>query len=209
MSVTLRKLAQEVLRLESGGDVSSDSQLSEGYVILMLRQASNKFLQGKIFERLNEDDRSGLQLMTVTYTVDVLGENPNKYIDLPEFYMNLPFNKGLAAIAPVEDPTAHFIPRLNPAVSRTLPCADLEPGQISYWSKGLKAYFDGDQVDFGKVLVDLVVASPDSVGADDVLPIFPEQQYDLILLVRQMLANRPIQDRILDNNPDAGIKTKV
>lgn len=206
--ISLRKIAQEVIRLESGGDPSNDSQLDEAYIILMIRQASNKFLQGKIFERLNEDDRSGLQLMTVTYTVDVQGENPNKYIDLPEFYMNLPFNKGLAAIAPVEDPTNFFIPRHNPSVSRTLPCADLEPGQYSYWSKGLKAYFDGDQVDFGKVLVDLVVASPDSVGADDSLPIYPEQQFDLIMLVRQMLANQPIQDKILDNNKDVGVKIK-
>lgn len=206
--ITLRKLAQEVMRLESGGDVSNDSQLSEAYIILMLRQASNKFLQGKIYERLNEDDRSGLQLMTVTYTVDVQGDNPNKYIDLPEFYMNLPFNKGLAAVAPVEDPTNFFIPRLNPSVSRTLPCADLEPGQYSYWSKGLKVYFDGDQVDFGKVLVDLVVASPDSIGADDALPIYPEQQYDLILLARQLLVNQPIQDKILDNNKDVEVKIK-
>ncbi len=206
--ITLRKLALEVMRLESGGDQSADSQLSEAYVILMLRQASNKFLQTKVFEKLNEDDRSQLQLMVASYEVDVQGDNPSKYIDLPEFYMNLPFNRGLAAIAPIDDPTNHFIPRLNPAVSRNLPCADLDPGQYSYWSKGLKVYFDGDQVDFGKVLVDLVVASPDSIGPDDALAIFPEQQYDLIMMVRQMLQNRPLQDKLLDGNADVGVKTQ-
>ena len=206
--ITLRQIAQEVMRLESGGDVSNDSQLNEGYVIRMVRQASNKFLQAKIYERLNEDDRSSIQLMIASYEVDVAGEMPNKYIDLPDFYMNLPFNKGLHAIAPVEDPTNHFIPRHNPAVSMNLPCADLDPGQYSYWTKGLRVYFDGDQVDFGKVLVDLVVASPDNIEPDDALPIYPEQQYDLILLVRQMLLNRPLQDRILDNNADVGVKIK-
>ena len=206
--ITLRQIAQEVIRLESGGDSSNDSQLSEGYVIRFIRQASNKFLQTKVFERLSVDDRSLLQLMIATYTVPVNGDSPNKTITLPEFYMNLPFNKGLAAIAPVEDPTNHFIPRHNPAVSKYLPCANLDPGQVSYWTKGLTVYFDDTQNEFSKVLVDLVVASPDSIGVDDPLPIYPEQQYDLILMVRQMLQNRPIQDKILDNNPDIGVRTR-
>jgi len=41
MSITIRKIAQEVIRLESGGDRSMDSQLSEGYVMTMVRQASS------------------------------------------------------------------------------------------------------------------------------------------------------------------------
>ncbi len=195
--VTLRQIAQEALRAEN-----------EGYAIRYARQASNTLLQPKIFERLSEDDRSMIELMIVSYEVDVEGENPSKFITLPEFYMNLPFNKGLHAIAPIEDPTAHMIPRHTPGISRNLPCADLDPGQISYWTKGLKVYFDGTELDLGKVLVDLVVASPDSIGADDPLPIYAEMQYPLVMMVRQMLTNRPVQDRILDNNPDAGIRTQ-
>jgi len=56
------------------------------------------------------------------------------------------------------------------------------------------------------VLVDLVVASPDSIEPDDVLPIYPEHQADLIVMVRQMIANRPLQDKILDSNADLGVK---
>ncbi len=208
MSVTLRKMAQEVIRLESGGDQSMDSQLSEGYVILFIRQAANKLLNGRMLERMANDDRSTLQLMIASYEVTVEGTLPNKFITLPDFYVNLPFNKGLHAIAPVEDPTNHFIPRHNPAVSKNLPCADLDPGQYSYWTKGMKVYFDGDQVDFGKVLVDLVVAAPDNVGIDDALPLFPEHQVDIIQMVREMIKTQPPQDKILDNNPDIGVKTR-
>src|SRR6478609_7296463 len=142
--ITLKKLSAEVIRLESGGDSSVDSQLSEGYIILMLRQALNKMLAPKIFERLSQDDRSGLQLMIASYEVNVLGEIPNKYIDLPEFYINLPFNKGLHGIAPIEDPTAFFIPRHTPSVSRNLPCSDLDPDTNSYWTKGFRVFFDND-----------------------------------------------------------------
>jgi len=196
--ITLQKVAQEIIRLESGGDPSNDSQLSEAYVILMVRQASNKFLKNMILENLSEDDRSTLPLMVVRYEVDVFGESPNKYITLPDFYIHLPFNKGLRGLALVEDPTNEGIPRHNPGVSRNLPCADLDPKQFSYYTEGLKVYLD-DHFEYGKVLLKLVVASPDTIAITDSLPIYPEHQADLILMVRQMLANRPPQDKVLDN----------
>jgi hypothetical protein len=206
MSVTIRKIAQEVIRLESGGSPSIDSELNEGYVMLLVRQASNRFLKNMILENLSQDDRSTLPLMVVRYEVVVAGTDPNKYITLPDFYIHLPFNKGLRGVALVEDPTNEGIPRHNPGVSRNLPCADLEPGQFSYYTEGLKVYFD-DNFEYGKVLLKLVVASPDSIAADDSLPIYPEHQADLIMMVRQMIANSPIQDKVLDNNADIGVKT--
>jgi hypothetical protein len=198
MSISIRKLAQEIIRLESGGDKSIDSELSEGYVMLMVRQASNRFLKNMVLENLGEDDRSTLPLMVVRYTVDVEGTDPNKYITLPDFYIHLPFNKGLRGVALVEDPTNEGIPRHNPAVSRNLPCADLDPGQFSYYPEGLKVYFD-DNFEYSKVLLKLVVASPDSITDDSALPIYPEHQADLIMMVRQMISNRPPQDKVLDN----------
>jgi hypothetical protein len=206
MSITLRKISQEVIRLESGGDRSNDSQLSEGYIIQMVRQASNKFLKNMMLENLADDDRSTLPLMVARYEVAVAGTSPNKYSVLPDFYIHLPFNKGLRGVALVQDPTNEFIPRHNPGVSRSLPCADLEPGQFSYYTEGLKVFFDGD-FEYSKVLLKLVVASPDNIAADDPLPIYPEHQADLILMVRQMISNSPVQDKILDGNADIGVKT--
>jgi len=98
--ITLAKLAAEIIRLESGGSQSDDSELSEAYVILMCRQAANKLLVPVIYNQLNGDDRGTLPLVIASYTVDVQGSHPNRYIDLPEFYQALPFNKGLYGIAP-------------------------------------------------------------------------------------------------------------
>lgn len=207
--ITLRQIAAEIIRLESGGSQSTDSQLREAYVILMIRQALNKMLPMKVYERLNSEDgdRGVPQLMIASYEVTVVGENPVKSIPLPEFYLNLPYNKGLVAIAPVDDPTNVFIPRLNPTVSRGLPCSDKDPGQYSYWTKGMNVYFD-DDMDLAVVLVDLVVAAPDSIGINDSLPIYPEMQADVIIMVRQMIAGTPPQDKKLDGNADIGIKTR-
>jgi hypothetical protein len=206
--ITLRKIAAEVKRLESGGDPSQDSQLSEAYLILLARQAANAVLHTRIHERLNtpdDGDRSVPQLMIASYEIDVEGDAPNKRITLPEFQQNLAFNRGLV-IAPVDDPTNHFIPRHNPGVSKFLPCAELEEGQNSYWQKGKNVYFD-ESMDLAKVLVDLLVAAPDSVGIDDALPIYPEMQFEIIAMVRQMIANKPLQDKLLDGNADKGVKT--
>lgn len=206
--VTLQQLAWEVIRLESGGSQSDDSELSEAYVIKMLRQAANKLLSPIIYNNLNSDDRGTLPLVIASYTVDVQGSHPNRYLDLPEFYQSLPFNKGLYGIAPVDNRSKHFIPRHNPGVSYGLPCADLDPGMSSYFTEGLRVYFD-DEMALKKVLVKLLVVAPDNIAKTDSLPIFPEMQADLILMVRQMLANTPIQDRRLDGNADLMVKTKV
>ena len=203
---TLRMIAQEAIRMESGGDVSDDSRFSEPYTILMARQAANKLISPLIYANMNEGDRGTLPLLIVGYEVPVTGTVPNRKVTLPEVYNNHAFGKGLYGIAPIEDPTNHFIPRNSPAVSRNLPCADLEPGQNSYYTEGLTAYFD-ENMDFKKVLVKVLMAAPDSVGPDDNLPIYPEMEYDIIMMVRQMLRDQPLQDRILDGNPDIGVKT--
>lgn len=203
--ITLQKLAAEIIRLESGGSQSDDSELSEAYVILMCRQVANKLLVPVIYNQMNGDDRGTLPLVIASYTVDVQGSHPNRYIDLPEFYQALPFNKGLYGIAPVDNRSKHFIPRHNPGVSYGLPCADLDPGMYSYFTEGLKVYFD-DSMPLKKVLVKLLVAAPDNIAKTDSLPILPEMQADLILMVRQMIANTPPQDRRLDGSPDIGVK---
>ena len=206
--ITLRQICRQIIELESGGAQNVDSNLSEAYIIQYIRQMSNTVLKPRIYENLSQDDRSVLALMVASYEVVVKGTTPNKYIDLPEFYMSLPFNKGLAAVAPIDDPTNFFIPRLNPAVSKNLPCADLDPGQYSYYAKGMKVFFDNDGFEFGKVLVDLVVASPDSIGVDDSLPLFPEHQIEIIQKVREMLKTMPPQDKLIDSNPDKSVKVK-
>lgn len=205
--ITLQKIAREVIRLESGGDQSNDSQLNEAYIVLLARQAANKLLSTKIYERLNEDDRTIPEAAWATYEISVLGDAPNKYIDLPEIPINTPMDAGLR-IAPIEDPTNHFIPRHQPGVSRNLPCADLDPGQVSFWRKGKRVYFDGDEMELGKIMADIAVIAPDNVTPTDPLPMYPEQQFDLILMVRQMLQGQPIQDKILDNNKDVGVRMK-
>lgn len=204
--ISLKKLAYEAQRLEYGEFWNDDdSQLSINYTILIARQILNKLLSAKVYENLNNDDRGGLDLITVQYTVTVVGESPSKYITIPEFYNgNLPFNKGIVGVATVEDATNFGIPRRNPSVSRNLPCSDLEPGQFSWWTSGLKIYFDS-YFEYNKVLLYLLVAAPDTIGVDDILPIYPEMQADLLTMLRAEITDRKgIQAKLADPNTESG-----
>lgn len=207
--ITLLKIAYEAQRIVYGEYIdNSEDQLSKNYVVLLARQALNKLLAPKIFENLNGDDRGTLPLMVVQYTVSVTGESPNKKITLPEFYVNLPFNKGIHGVATVEDPTNFGIPRLNPSVSRNLPCSDLDPGQFSWWTIGYNLYFD-EHFEYAKVLLYLLVAAPDTIGESDPLPIFPEMQLDLVNILCEMIRDRKgIQTRLADPNTNVDSTVK-
>lgn len=202
--ITVRQLAQEVIRLETGGYPSDQTPFNEGYIMRFVRQAANLFLQPMVLANLGSDDRGSLPMLIVGYQVNVLGEDTHKYITLPEFFMQLPFNRGLKGIASIEEPTNEYIPRLQPGVSHSLPCADAEQ-QPTYWQEGLTVYFD-KEIELGKVLVKLVVAAPDSILPDAPLPLYAEMQVPIIAAVRQMLANRPPQDKVLDQNADVVTK---
>lgn len=207
--ITLKKLSYEAHRLEYGEYIADDeSQLSLNYAILLCRQACNTFLTKYIFERIKEDDRSSPQMFIVRYTVSTSGAAGSKVLTLPEFYKHLPFNKGLHGIATTAAPTTFFIPRHTPEVSNGLPCADLEPGQHSYWTLGYTVNFSSGMAE-SSLYVYLLVAAPDTIGVDDSLPIYPEMQAEIIQLVRQMMreGKEPVQQKIIDPMSDVG-KTK-
>lgn len=203
---TLRSLAQQIIRLENGGPVSDQSVWDEGHVMALVRQGANLMLNPIILGQMSDDDRSAPPLLIVRYTVDVLedGDSAHSYIELPEFYKHLSFNRGLKGISLVEEPDQEMIPRQQPGVSRGLACADAEQ-QLTYFQEGTRILFD-KPIDVAKVLLKLLVAAPSSIGPDAALPIYKEMEGVIITWVRQQLANRPIQDRILDGNPDAGVR---
>lgn len=191
--ITVRQLAQEIIRLENSIEPAVTTQYNEQYIMRLVRQAANTFLQPMVFGNMANDDRGSLPMLIVGYEVSVQGEDTHKYITLPEFFQQLLFNKGLKGIAPIEEPTNEWIPRQQPGVSHNLACADAEQ-QPTYWQEGLRVYFD-KEIDLGKVLVKLVVAAPDSVLPDAPLPLYAEMQAPIIQLVRQMMQNRrPLED---------------
>ncbi len=202
--ITLRKIAFEFRRMMAGGDPGPDFHIPEAYAILLARQGLQALIRPIILDNLNQDDRSSLPMYIATYEVNVQGEVGHQFLELPEWYIRLPYNKGLHGIAPIEEPTNFYIPRHNPQVTYNLDCADVE-GQRSYYAIGMKVYLDKEE-EKSKLLVYLVIPAPDSITEDASLPMFPEQQFELLALMRQLWANEPIQDKIIDGNKDLQVR---
>jgi len=210
--ITLNKIAYQFIRKQSGGDKIKDSQIRKNYVILLARQALNSLIKPVFFENLQMGDRGTIPMFICSYDVDVKDEDitERKYIDIPEFYIHLPYNKGLRSISPVDDPLNTFKPRHNPMVTQGLPAGKLA-GHYGYYVEGMKSFFDEkvDQDGVEKVTIKLLVAAPDTLGKDDPLPIYAEQQVQLFALLQQLWADAPPQDKLVDENADyLGVRTK-
>lgn len=205
--ITVNQIAHQVRRDLTGGDTSKDSNFNIEYIKIRARQGLNKLLKLAIYEKRNNFDRSAVTQYIATYPNLDVEEDTDRgepYLDIPEFYQSLPHNKGIYAVCPNDNHQEPLIRRNFQSVSYGLPCYHLE-GKKGYYVEGMRIYFDKD-FDDGKATLKLIVAAPDKFGDDDPLPILPEQQFDLIDMVKASMAERPLEDKINDGNPDIGVK---
>jgi hypothetical protein len=98
-----------------------------------------------------------------------------------------------------------MIPVANAGVTVNLPHADMERQSYGFYVEGLKLLWIRnilrDKVT--KVMVKLIVASADTLGIDEPLPVLPENVARIIDRVIGMQMNpRLPQDRLNDNNPN-------
>ncbi|HDZ26201.1 hypothetical protein LCGC14_1022960 [marine sediment metagenome] len=201
--ITLNKLAYQIMRIPSGGDRLKDSQINKAYVILHCRQELNALIKPFLFDNMKMGVRSTLPMFIGNYDLTVKEESdPPKriYLDVPEVYIHIPpYNMGLYSVHPVGRPFDVVIPRHNPQVSQKLEAGELQ-GQAGYYVEGLKLYFDqakGENIT--KIMtLKIIIGAPDTIGIDDALPIYPEQQGILQDMVLAKLSQMGPQDKIVD-----------
>lgn len=211
--ITLRQIAGQVHRILNGGQANTDSEYDDRYTVLLIRSAINNILaiQQIMTKRQIADDRSLEKMYIATYpSISVQNDSTTErsYAELPDFYISLPYNRGLVQVSAMDKPLEPMIQIPYPSVSNTLPCGQLQ-GRKGYYVEGLRIYWDEliNKKAVQKVLVKLLVAAPDSIGINDPLPITPEQ----ITRVREMVIaeyrQEGVQDKIVDSNKDIGVKT--
>ena len=208
---TLRKIAAEIHRILSGGQLSNDSELDERYTIELIRNAMAEILKLQyLTKRQVADDRTHEKMYVATYPkIEVKWDDDTEraYAELPDFYVSLPYNRGVVSVASMDKPLDPMIQKLNPSVSSTLPAGKLQ-GKIGYYVEGLRVYWDEDvrKKNVRKVLVKLIVPAPNTLKNDDNLPVTPEQVGGIIDRVIGWYKAEGIQDRISDSNKDIGVR---
>lgn len=200
--ITLKELAWLIIREASGGDPSHDSPYGERTVIKKIKMHLNHALKVERFGRMNLGDKSAMPMFIYTYEdieVDKTGDYPT--LMLPEFFIDLPHNKGIHMIAPDDDPHCPYIRRNNQGVSRKLECGKLL-GEAGWWQEGYKVFLAPTEKVRDKATVKLILVGPDALSDNSPLPITPDMLPPMIEAIKAELLQQPAQDVINDNNKD-------
>jgi hypothetical protein len=118
--------------------------------------------------------------------------------------MVLKYNKGIYSVADMRTPYKHMVPVANPGVTYNLIHSSFERDNYGYTQEGMRGYFMRDPHRDGvkKLLVQLLLPAPESIGLDEPLPLIPENISRIKDIVMQRIATRMPQDRLNDNDPN-------
>lgn len=179
---TLRQIALVHIDRFSGGDRGTASELSIQDVIFRIRVICNELLKVEYYGKYQDNDRSAIAQCIASYELTLTNDPDCAYVTLPDFYLNLPYSRGLhrifqRAYNAAGNPTdTEFALSHQPAIALKTRTARY-PGLNLCWIEGYKVKFYNVYAEPGttnKIIAQLVVAAPDSIGEDDPLPIMPE-----------------------------------
>jgi hypothetical protein len=189
-----------------GGDRATSDELSHQDIILRARIAANKVLKANYLDKLGDGDRSNIQMCIASYELSLQNDADCAFVTLPDFFISLAHNRGIDRIfqrktknkgnpSEVEFALVH-----QPAVNLKTRVASY-PGINICWQEGFKLKFYNMYVEpnqQAKMIVNLVVAAPDSIGENDPLPITS----DMVDLILKELTVVPLQNPPVPNTFD-------
>ena len=208
---TKAKLAEQILRLYKGGEVSSDNSLTLPEVKLLVGQALNRILK---MERLQMQTQMGEgfpdSTCIATYTTLTVSEDFSRgeyYTTLPVYPMSLPNNMGVWHISLLDDADSPFIPIPSSAMGllKNLPTGAME-GMTGYEVNGRRVTFKTDDLFSSneKLLLRLLVVDVDGLTDYDPLPIPTDMEDVVIKEVLTLLgAIKTKEDVVADSNDQA------
>tara|TARA_B100000963_G_C22516724_1_gene621020 strand:- start:279 stop:923 length:645 start_codon:yes stop_codon:yes gene_type:complete len=178
MPTTKRILAEQCMRILSGGYVTKDTEFDIREIMLAVEQSRDKLVKQEIMSTSFSNtsayvDTSGVigSFLSV-YDNVAINFDANKdlrYIDLPAMPLALPDDKGVYHVSYQRDQRASFVRMPNGSIGLygNMPSSRLL-GKEGYWVEQDRVYFNENvNPDLGNVLLKLVVV------AKDILPNAP------------------------------------
>ncbi len=184
---TLRKLTEMHMRAMHGGGLpGDDTRLDERVIAERIKLILPQLLQLEYYENYKEGDRLLPGMFTAVYEdLKIEKDRQGKYVVLPAFYLGLPYQKGIQGVWLDGKRDEPMMRRNNPHVSLGLECSYVT-GLQSYFVQGRRLYFDRADADKqdSKVFVELVVALPEPIGMDDLLPVTEQMQHKILQILK-------------------------
>lgn len=205
---TLRSLAFQFID-DITGSQTTDSRLDERDVILKIRQILNEVMILSAIPRLKAGDGSAITQYISTYQLTI-NNDPllnRAFVTLPEFYASLIYNKGIHRIFfqkdKIQDSYKDVVLSHHPSIGNNQRAGNLANVYYAY-VEGFNIYFRNLVVEPKEnpvVVVQIIVAAPDSIGINDTLPIIPEQQSEVLKRLKMYYTPVPL-DLVVNNNPN-------
>lgn len=208
MGTTLYKIAEQIQRMISGGQPTTDTAVKIQELIIAVQQSFAYAVKMNLFEnrREGEYDVNGAFIFTFD-DVPVLYDTTKNlyYSELPTTYVALPNEMGIVQVSSMKSQFKGFV-RVNPnflSQSFGLKIAGLL-GNKGYWAENNKLYYvNMDKVNSNdKVLLKLVVGLDGIDPYEDVIGLPPEIQDQIISAVYQKYINVEVNvpEDTLNNN---------
>lgn len=202
---TLRQIAALHIDKWSGGQQGVDSPLYYRTTILKIRGLLNTLLRVQTLQARNEGDKSGSAICLASYDLAVAKAGGVAKATLPQFPLDLPFNGGIHRVFPKDRLQGgfDFVRTYNPGVSAHTDAGNYA-GYKYYWEQGKDLCFKGaysEPDEDMNVTVQMFVAAPDTIGENDLLPISPDMQTEVLRLLDQIHMPPVAVDKVNNNNP--------
>lgn len=217
MAVTLYRLAEEILKMLSGGKIPTASGVSLNELKISICQVCNSLLKIDYFQtnaKWGEMIPNGT-VLGLYENIPVTQVRNRSQAALPVKPIKLPRNMGVWSVFPTEQPDREFIPvemgqwgllQSQPLINNLL-------GQVGYEVYGNQVLFTRDiTIPSENVTVGmrLMILDFSQYGDFDPLPILPEMEWQIKQEVLKLYGGEPIPDKTVDptSNEQKGVPLK-
>jgi len=203
MATTKKKLAEGIQRIYAryADKENIDRSLDAREVKILIEQAMNKILKAQTFERFRDGYIDIPRCNLIKYSsqnVTADASNNRSYVDLPALPISLPMDMGVWQINATTTPHAAYIPiaaqdwqvmgvgYTSGTQTDGINSSYLEQ-QTGYYVEGKRVYFTSDISAVSTVDIHLLVSDISQSGDNDILPLSPEYESDVIQEVLRMI----------------------
>lgn len=208
MATTIYRLAEECLKALSGGDINLATNISMGEMRISIGQVANQLLKTEHFsinEKMMEKIDNGAVLGTYDDILVTSYETGKSKCKLPVKPLKLPRNMGIFSIFPKGQSDKEFIPLQMGQASliQSQPLLNDLLGQVGYENYGLDIIFTKDLTLGGSVVpyvsMRLAIMDISQYGDYDILPILPEQEWQIKQEVIKLYSGVGVSDLLVDS----------
>jgi len=205
---TLYRLAEEILKPISGGDIQAATNIDIDEIKIAIGQAVNALLKTEHFsvnESMGEKIPNGSVIATYTGIAIQSTTVGKSKATLPVKPIKLPRNMGIWAVYLTNEPDKEFIPLQmgQSSLIKSQPLISGLMGQIGYENKGLELHFTKDLKQLfpnDTLTIEEVIMDISQYGDYDPLPILPEHELQIKKDIWALYSQVGVADLLVDSS---------